>query len=133
MPVTSIRTPRADVDAPFAPSINVFSSRDTCIAAVVIPIIEAETDRGSIFGETLLCSKEKDLKDEDAREEICRQETGKDASAASKPPTLRPFWGRSSFFQQTSPIAETSSLQICRLTALIGSQCFNVHHSNTSF
>lgn len=116
MPVTSIRTPRADVDAPFAPSINVFSSRDTCIAAVVIPIIEAETDRGSIFGETLLCSKEKDLKDEDAREEICRQETGKDASAASKPPTLRPFWGRSSFFQ---PGEDKPSMMKCTATLAV--------------
>ena len=50
IPVTSIRTPRADVGAPYAPSMNGFSRRPTRTAAVVITVIDAETDRGSMSG-----------------------------------------------------------------------------------
>lgn len=51
MPVTSIRTRRADVGAPYARSMNGFSRRPTRTAAVVITVTDAETDRGSMSGE----------------------------------------------------------------------------------
>ena len=92
MPVTSIRTPRADVDAPFAPSMNIFSRRETCIAAVVIPIIDAETDRGSMIHEARECSGYKTLNDDRGRGGVRRREIGKDPFVALWPPTLRPWW-----------------------------------------
>ena len=82
MPVTSIRTPRADADAPFAPSMYVFSSRETWIAAVIIPIIEAEIDRGSMSDENRKCSTDTKSKKEDGRENIRVQKKGKDSCAA---------------------------------------------------
>ena len=82
MPVTSMRTPRADVDAPFAPSTNVFSRRETCTAAVVIPIIEAETDRGSISNEDRESSNDTSPNDEYVRNDIRRQGIEKDSRTA---------------------------------------------------
>ena len=70
MPVTSIRIPRADVDAPFAPSMNFFNIRETCTAAVVIPIIEAEIDRGSMSDEIDKWSSNTNSNDGHAGEEI---------------------------------------------------------------
>ena len=88
MPVTSIRTLRADVDAPFAPSMKVFSRRETCTAAVVMPIIEAETDRGSISDETRQCSNSRISHYEDTRGEVRGQGKRKDSCAAPQPPTI---------------------------------------------
>ena len=67
MPVTSVRTPRADVDAPSTLSRRFFSRREICTAAVVIPIIEAEIDRGSIVSSR---GNGKNSNDESSREGI---------------------------------------------------------------
>ena len=70
MPVTSMRTLRADVGALIAPSMNGFIRRETCTAAVVIPTIEAETDRGSMSQEIQSTRMMQIRSKEHAKEEI---------------------------------------------------------------
>ena len=82
MPVTSMRTPRADVGAPYAPSMNGFSRRPTCTAAVVIPIIDAEIDRGSMSGE---CKMR--IRTMNTEEDIRGQEGGRMGRVPAQPYT----------------------------------------------
>lgn len=77
MPVTSMRIPRADAGAPHAPSMNGFRRRPTWTAAVVIPIIEAEIDRGSMSDETQECNNDAKTNDEDARKRVVDRKQGR--------------------------------------------------------
>ena len=74
MPVTSMRTPRADAGAPHGPSMNGFSRRPTCTAAVVIPIIDAEIDRGSMSDEIQERSNDAKTNDKEARKRVVDRE-----------------------------------------------------------
>lgn len=118
MPATSVRTPRADADAPFAPSTNVFSRRETCIAAVVIPIIEAEIDRGSMSDETQECSK--DTK--------CKNEYGKRRNSCTE---KRKGFLRRPRATRTPPMAESivSFRPVCLCRGLT---CDDIHHDTSS-
>ena len=77
MPVTSMRTPRADVGAPDIPSMNGFSRPPTCTAAVVIPTIEAEIDSGSMSDETGECNNDANINDEDGRKRTVDRKQGR--------------------------------------------------------
>ena len=77
MPVTSMSTLRADVGALVAPSMKGFIRRETCTAAVVIPTMEAEIDRGSMSKKIQKYHNDADSNKEHAREGNQRQDIGK--------------------------------------------------------
>ena len=90
-----MRTLRADVGALVAPSMNGFITRETCTAAVVIPTIDADTDRGSMSNETRHYNNDANSNKDDTRKTQGRHEEGnrrqdreKDFCAALQPPTL---------------------------------------------